>query len=333
MNWAWASSLDQLWRAPTLPMWVTLAAASLFAIILLVTLFRAEKSVANGALTVITLLAIGIAVAATLRTFGVVDGSLGAERRPPLAPAAALPALACLDGLAGEAVETACERSLFASADGAAAAVSYTAVQISRLASQGSATAVAATPESAALRRALERDRYGLVAHVLSVRDGCTPTDCAFYRSLADHNQIATNMTERSYEALIGRYAPAWGSAGAASSAAIAGGPALASTPANVPTGRPVSGDFPSSASIPPVNIMTPEPPAGAAPPSPAASKPPATAAPKQATAAAPAANPAAKAAPAAKKPPPAKKPPAAAAPSTATAPVPLAPPQPTEDN
>jgi len=61
MNWAWASSLDHLWRSPSFPMWLTLAAAGFFAIILLVTLLRAERSVANGALTVITLLAIGVA--------------------------------------------------------------------------------------------------------------------------------------------------------------------------------------------------------------------------------------------------------------------------------
>ncbi len=57
MNWAWATSLDQLWRSPAFPMWLTLAAAGFFAIIVLITLLRAEKSVANGALTVITLLA------------------------------------------------------------------------------------------------------------------------------------------------------------------------------------------------------------------------------------------------------------------------------------
>ena len=47
-----------------------MAAAGFFAIIALITLVRAEKSVANGALTVITLLAVGIAVAATTRGFG-----------------------------------------------------------------------------------------------------------------------------------------------------------------------------------------------------------------------------------------------------------------------
>ena len=70
MNWALPSSLDEIWRSPTVPMWLTLAAAGFFALILLITLLRAERSVANGALTVITLLAIGIAVAATLRGFG-----------------------------------------------------------------------------------------------------------------------------------------------------------------------------------------------------------------------------------------------------------------------
>ena len=60
MNWAmdWASSLDQFWRSPNFPMWLTLAAAGFFGLIVLITLLRAEKSVANGALTVITLLSI-----------------------------------------------------------------------------------------------------------------------------------------------------------------------------------------------------------------------------------------------------------------------------------
>ena len=78
MNWAWANSLDQLWRSATFPMWLTLAAAGFFAIIVLVTLLRAERSVANGALTVITLLAIGVAGAATIRGLGPAAGTEGA---------------------------------------------------------------------------------------------------------------------------------------------------------------------------------------------------------------------------------------------------------------
>ena len=81
MNWAWANSLDQFWRSATFPMWLTLAAAGFFALILLVTLLRAERSVANGALTVITLLAIGVAGAATIRSLGTGDAEEVAPSR------------------------------------------------------------------------------------------------------------------------------------------------------------------------------------------------------------------------------------------------------------
>lgn len=345
MNWAWTTSLDQLWRSPSLPMWVTLAAALFFALVLLITLLRAEKSVANGALTVITLLAIAIAVAATVRSG---DTESAVDARAPR-PVASLPALSCLDDLAGDAVAAACERALFASADSAAAAVSYTAAQISRLTSFGDeATAdKAMTPELSALRRAVERDRYGLVAHVLVTRDGCTPSDCAAYKSLSDHNVIAANMSDRTYQTLIGRYALAWttpGAAGAMAATAATGmGMGLAGLPPSVPTGKPLSGDFPSSSSIPAVSIMTPEPatsappprpaatsaapkqPASAAAPRPAASPPSAAQAAVPRTAAAP--SPAAPAAP--KKQAPKKN---AAAPQQA-APVPLAPAAASEDN
>src|SRR6266481_6105596 len=128
MNWAWASSLDYIWRSPTFPMWLTLAAAGFFGIIVLITLLRAEKSVANGALTVITLLAIGIAVAATIRGFGPGEG-VGSETRSSQPTIAALPALSCIDDLAGDAVLNACEKNLFGSAESSAAAVAYAASQ------------------------------------------------------------------------------------------------------------------------------------------------------------------------------------------------------------
>ena len=99
MNRAWTSSIENLWHSQSLPMWLTIAAAGFFAIVLLVTLFRAERSVANGALTVITLLAIGIAIATMLRASG---SGPSADSRSSVASGASLPALACLDGLAGE---------------------------------------------------------------------------------------------------------------------------------------------------------------------------------------------------------------------------------------
>src|ERR1700681_2347650 len=205
MNWAWASSLDHIWRSPTFRMWLTLAAAGFFGVIVLITLLRAEKSVANGALTVITLLAVGIAVAATIRGFGSNSLGMTAEIRSTQPVTAGLPALSCVDDLAGEAVLTSCEKALFGSAESAAAALSYAASQVSRLTALGDVTDAnkVMTPEVQALRRAVERDRYGLMAYVLAVRDHCTPSDCAAFRSLTDQHQIVSNMDERAYE--IGR--------------------------------------------------------------------------------------------------------------------------------
>src|SRR6478752_6838155 len=120
MNWAWANLLDQLWRSQTFPMWLTLAAAGFFVLILLITLLRAEKSVANGALTVITLLAVGLVVAATIRGYGPLarTATASVDRHPAvMAATTALPALACVDDIAGDAVAAACEKAVFASAD------------------------------------------------------------------------------------------------------------------------------------------------------------------------------------------------------------------------
>lgn len=267
MNWAWATSLDQFWRTPAFPMWLTLIAAGFFAIMVLITLLRAEKSVANGALTVITLLAIGIAIAATFRSFGPDGRGPSADSRPPQPVSIALPALSCIDDLAGETVLMACEKGLFGSAESTAAALSYAAAQITRLTAFGNVAAANgnATPELLTLRRAVERDRYGLMAYVLMARDHCTPSQCAAFGALTDRRQIVANMDERVYDGLIARYAPQWN---APPPAAV---PVAALSP-SAPSGKPTNADFPSAASTPPVSIMTPEP--GAAPP-PAAPRPP----------------------------------------------------------
>ena len=318
MNWAWTTSFDQLWRSPTFPMWLTLAAAGFFGIILLITLLRAEKSVANGALTVITLLAIGIAVAATMRTFGP-GGAASGETRSPQQTSAVLPALACIDDLAGETVLAACEKALFGSAESVAAGVSYAGSQITRLTAFGDAVVANKnlTYELLTLRRAIERDRYGLMAQVLMARDQCTPAQCAAFRALTDSHQIVVNMAERTYDALISRYAPSWNAPAAAPVAALS---------PSMPTGKPTNAEFPTAASTPAVNIMTPEPgpsPSRASASAPASTTTPASAAnaallsPRPTSSAAPAALGSA-----------AKKPPAAPKPSrAAAAPVQLAPP------
>src|SRR5258705_9259046 len=305
MNWAWASSLDYLWRSPSFPMWLTLAAAGFFAIILLVTLLRAERSVANGALTVISLLGIGVAAAAPIGGLGPGDTAASADKPSAAAMSRALATLACIDDLAGETVLTACEKTLFGSAESTAAAISYAASQITRLTSLGDVAAANRnfTPEVESLRRAVERDRYGLMAYVLAARDHCTATVCPAFRSLANNRQIVANMDDRVYEGLVMRYSASWNAPAPAAGQ-------VAALPTTMPTGKPTNADFPSAPSTPPVNIMAPEP---SSAPAPSASRAAATAP----SAPVPLSRPASPPAQTAKK---------QAAPKTARAPTPLAP-------
>ena len=311
MNWAWATSLDQIWRSPAFPMWMTLAAAGFFGFILLITLSRADRSIANGALTVITLLSIAIAGAATMRVYGPSGQDAPTEARAQNNTViASLPALSCLDDLAGDTVAIGCEKALFGSPDAAAAAVSYTAARIDRLTALGDAATAeqSLTTDMKVLRKALEHDRYGLVAQVLVVRDGCTQFDCAAFRSLTDQQQVAANMDSHLYDTLVARHAPTWNVP-----ATVPATAAFAGLPPSMPTGKPTSAEFPSAASTPPVSIMNPEPTATTRQAAPA----------NAATALrAPAAVSAQAAAPAA-----AKKPPAPKAARAPAAPVPLAPP------
>jgi len=313
MNWAWATSLDQIWRSPAFPMWMTLAAAGFFGLILLITLLRADRSIANGALTVITLLSIAIAGAATMRVYGPAGQDAPTEARAQNnAVIASLPALSCLDDLAGDAVAIGCEKALFGSPDAAAAAVSYTAARLDRLTALGDAATAekSLTTDMKVLRKALEHDRYGLVAQVLVVRDGCTQFDCAAFRSLTDQQQVAANMDSHLYDTLVARHAPTWNAPATVPSMPATA--ALAGLPPSMPTGKPTSAEFPSAASTPPVSIMNPEPTATTRQAAPANAAP-APRAPAAASAQA--------------QPPAAKKPPAPKAVRAPTAPVPLAPP------
>jgi hypothetical protein len=165
---------------------------------------------------------------------------------------------------------------LFGSPESAAAALSYASSQITRLTAFGDVATANKnlTPELQTLRRAVERDRYGLMAYVLAARDHCTPSECAAFQSLTDNHQIVANMDERAYDGLIARYAPSWNAPAATT------GPVAALAP-SVPTGKPTNAEFPSAASTPAVSIMTPEPVVAATPSAPRApASPPAANAP-----------------------------------------------------
>jgi hypothetical protein len=218
--------------------------------------------------------------AAARHTFELHASELSARAFVPGSP------LACLDALAGETVEVLCEQAIFASPAATAAAVSYAAAQLALLA-EGSEHARRDPGFEAKvghLRHAVEFDRFGLVAHVLALREGCTADKCRAFAFMNDTTRVSTNLSARTYDSYVRRQVNSWAVASpplpavadsglAASFAASAGvsvpspDPALpaAGAPGKVPTAglKFPTADlfFPSSESIPPVNIMNAEPP------------------------------------------------------------------------
>jgi hypothetical protein len=180
---------------------------------------------------------------------------------------------------------------VFQSPEATAAALSYVAAELTLLADFTVYARKAGSdlpPALGNLRRSVEGDRFGLVARVLAVRDGCTPGNCPAFAMLTDPGRIAVNLSGRSYELYVERHAAAW-PAGAKSPvvAATGAGGAGEGDAQPPPASTPRSGlFFPSSASIPPVTIMNAEP---QLPPETTNSTPPS--APKQAPARRPAAS------------------------------------------
>jgi hypothetical protein len=280
----WIPGLDPSTGALALPLWAAGALAALFVVFCALALARAGRDGAVGSVARIALVVVGAMVA-----WFFLEGSTGkyvaSERHAlearvnALATRATTPGspLACLDAMAGDTVESACERTLFATPETTASAVSYIATQISLL-TDISVFVKRGNPEMAPLlanlRRAIEIDRYGIVAHVLATRDGCTAALCPALTFMRDSSRVTSNLTQGTYDQYVARYAAAWPApgappAGGAPTAALpgmSGQPALASgasslvAPGAAPgTARPEL-FFPSSESIPPVNIMTAEP-------------------------------------------------------------------------
>jgi len=181
-------------------------------------------------------------------------------------------ALSCLSGTADEAVETSCEKALFATPEAVAAAIAYVAAQVSVLAEGADyqrRSARSYESRLAGVRLAVETDRFGIVAHVLATRDGCTAERCSAFTLLRDPSQISDNLIAHRYESLVARHAPDWGASPSSPPTPVASAntppPAPPSQPAPLASAAPAAAGkknlfFPSSASIPAVSIMAPEP-------------------------------------------------------------------------
>jgi hypothetical protein len=174
-------------------------------------------------------------------------------------------ALACLDAVAGENVDGACEKALFASAATVAAASSYAAARLELLSDMATYVKHGGRDIDGALaplRHSLETDAYGFVAHALAVRDGCTSQNCKALEVLRDPSRVRANLSGQTLERYLDRYLTVW--ALQPDGPAPVADAATQSQPTYQPGGpgprKTVNIDFPTAASIPAVSIMNPEP-------------------------------------------------------------------------
>ena len=172
-------------------------------------------AISRIALSLAALALAGVAVYALIDRSSVAERA--AERRALLAREVELSrialapgsALACLDGGAGETVENVCEKTVFASAQSTAAAVAYMDARLKLLASAaardpGLLTLLAST------RRAVALDRYGVAAHVLAIRDGCTAEKCDAFALVDDASALQANLRAQVYDQYVSRYVASW---------------------------------------------------------------------------------------------------------------------------
>ncbi len=257
------------------PIWAAGAASAVFVVALVLAIGRAGGAALIGALFRLALVVLCV-YAGWIYLQRLAEQDRVAERRALDERAAALmtraiatgSALSCLDELAGEEVETACEKAVFASPQAVAGAVSYVTAKLglltdaTRLAERNDG---APASDLAPLRAALEIDRFGIVAHVLSGREGCTAEHCEGLTQLHDRSRVLANLRTHTFEEHVTQYSPGWkvaarpGLPGPEVTAATPQVPLMNSGPSPTPVASKY--DFPSAQSIPPVSIMAPEPP------------------------------------------------------------------------
>ena len=239
-----------------IPIWA--AALAVVAIVVLVVVVRgleAKRQIAAAVGIVALLAAFSTAVVSSQWATAIPHETVAAasssaaerqaleSRRAELAARAILPGspLACLDALASEPVESTCERTVFASPASLAVAVSYAAARL-RLLADGVAYARRSDPSYetslADLRLAAQNDAFGIYAHVLATRDGCTPEHCPAFALLRDLSTLKLHLRQRLYTTYVAQHRDRWGprptAAAVAPVAPVATAPA-APAPAAVP--------------------------------------------------------------------------------------------------
>jgi hypothetical protein len=255
--------------ASVLRMWVAVGSAGLLFVFYVLAFLRPRMVVGRWLRAAFVVLGAVLGAAATWVLLGQsILGDLSAERRSFEVRAAELnaralapgSALSCLDAVAGETVEAACEKELFVSPVSVASASSYVAERLTLLASMAAYAGRGGGDIDqllSPLRRSLEADRFGFLAHVLAVRDGCTGRNCKALALLHDASRVRANLNAGTLDHYLEHYLDVWAKApvGASTEGAQPGAQSSAQLPRKL-----VNIDFPTAASIPAVSIMNPEP-------------------------------------------------------------------------
>lgn len=120
--------------------------------------------------------------------------------------------LGCLNASVTAVLDEACEKQIFAEPQRLASAVGMTAERIALLAdaTNFAQREPAFLDRFEHLRKSLEADPYGLVAHVLATEHRCIPDSCTRFRLLKETDKVKANLAARKFEGLLAKYSPAW---------------------------------------------------------------------------------------------------------------------------
>ncbi|KAA5602000.1 hypothetical protein [Blastochloris sulfoviridis] len=305
------------WTQPVpVPAWGVVAVAALLAVLLLGRLFRPYGYDTGGGGGLWRFALIVLVGFVAWRGFQYLEETqvqsarlaLG-ERlsRAIISPVESNPLLACVNGVTNPDLRAACERTVFAKPENAAAAVSLIRdrLELLTLASLPASGLGPDDSRTVRLRRALESDDFGLVAYVLTETEQCRPESCAPLDLFKDAEKIKANMAARTFETLVEKQSAIWtpGRGGpfgfrqhpSRLDPALSGppGPVTSGTMEMPPPGPTTLGPGPSGTdSLGPPTDLSPAavprsaPPAERAAPPPAAAPKPAAPAPRATTAA-----------------------------------------------
>jgi hypothetical protein len=221
-NLAWLSfaSIDTSSGTVTLSFLAAGVGAALLGLFLLLAVFRTSASEVVWTLTRVGLVVV-VAASAWLFFNRAIEHDRTEERRvldqriEALTARATEPGspLGCLDTTMSEALEAVCERVIFGNPATVAAATVFVASQLALLSDAVdyiNRADSAYSPAIAGLRRAVEADRFGLVAQVLATRDGCTAGKCTQLAMLGDATRVSDHLKDGTFDGLVARYASVW---------------------------------------------------------------------------------------------------------------------------